>query len=786
MESSPGTSAYRHAVAQGHGRVFQAERDQHITEYHTHYHQDPHAALATAHPGPESVRVPLAPRLRSPVRDRRSLRRHLLDAAAGTSTTDSVHVVHGMPGCGKTAVAQSIFDEAVREHGVIGLWVNAAGASSLRAGMLSVALDRGAGQDEVDAAWARRRPPADLVWHYLDKSPGRWLLVLDNADDPALLEGGWLRTSSRGTTLVTTRHGRAPLWREADTHPLDVLDIPDAVEVLQDLAPGSHDRAALEALARELGCHPLALVLAGSFLGHQLLEPVSVDEYRRRLHDDPNTILDLGASPGERDVRRLISSTWQLSLDMLADQGNPEATTLIRLLSCFAADPLPVGLLTSDRLDVTALAQADPPLAGSRANHALHGLLEQSVVALLDVPGDPGREPVRCIQAHGLLLDSVSSRIPLDQRDHVLSAAATLLKQILAVRAGVYPDSQTVRLFVSHAIALVRRCAAGRSTSLAAALAVVRDLRTQTLDRGDYTTAHLLATAVCDTAADIGADSLTDRFELARALAGLGRFAEAAELHRSTLAHREEELGPTHPHVLDSAHALGLALYGLGAYAEDELHMGRAAEGRTEVLGSGHPDTIESVACLAEAIGEQERWAEAEALARPNLAVAEQSLGTEHPHTLISRITLAWVLSRRGPWSEAELLARSVIDGNEGNLGTDHPRTLAARDLLAGILLRQGRWNDAEEAARTVLAARERTLGPEHPHTLAIQARLARILTGAGLTTTAREISATALDAAARVLGPDHPIAQECRRAHREATAAPGPTPTDENEEQAQ
>ncbi|MFG2875129.1 tetratricopeptide repeat protein [Streptomyces sp. NPDC048337] len=708
----------------------------------------------------------------------------------GTDTPDSIHVVHGMPGCGKTAVAQSIFDEAVHEHGVIGLWVNAAGASSLRAGMLAVALDRGAGQDEVDAAWARRRPPADLVWHYLDRSPDRWLLVLDNADDPALLDGGWLRASARGTTLITTRHGRAPLWREADTHPLDVLDIPDAVEVLQDLAPGGHDRAALEALAHELGCHPLALVLAGSFLGHQLLEPVSVDEYRRRLRDDPNTVLDLGAFPGERDVRRLISSTWQLSLDVLADQGNPEATTLIRLLSSFSADPLPVGLLAAARLDLTALAQADPPLAGSHANHALHGLLEQSVVALLDVPGDPGREPVRCIQAHGLLLDSVWSRVPLDQRDQrdpILSAAASLLKQFLAVRAGVYPDAQTVRLFVSHAITLVRRCATVRSPSLTAALAVVRNLRTQTFDRGDYTTAHLLATAVCDTSADSGPEALTDRFELARALAGLGRFAEAAELHRSTLARREEELGPTHPDVLDSTHALGLALYGLGAYAEDELHMRRAVDGRTEVLGTGHPDTIESVACLAEAIGEQGRWAEAEALARPNLTVAEQVLGAEHPRTLISRITLAWVLSRRGPWSEAELLARSVIDGNERNLGANHPRTLAACDLLAGILLRQGRWSDAEEAARTVLAARERALGPEHPHTLAIQARLARILTGAGLTAAARDISATALDAAARVLGPDHPITQECLRAHQEAgSATPEPMTTEENGERGQ
>lgn len=770
--NSSDASVPRTAVSD-HGRLFRAERDQHITEYHTHIAATLGALGDQQWAGPDSVRVPLAARMHSPIRDRRDLRRALLAAVLGSEPEpQGIHIVHGMPGCGKTAVALTVFDEAVGGHGITGLWVNASSTTSFRAGMLAVASDRGASQDEVDAARVGRRPAADLVWHYLDRSAERWILVLDNADEPAIFqEPGWLRSNPRGTVLVTTRHGAAPLWHGAASHPLGVLDVSDAVDVLLDFQVGDTDLAALEQLAHSLGCHPLALMLAGTYLGQQVLEPVTVRDYLQRLRHDPSTVLDLGAEPGERDLRRLISSTWQLSLDALHRQGLPEATTVLRVLSCYAPDPLPVGLLTPSRLDATALAQADPPLAGGRANAAVRGLKSQSLISLQDVPGDSGRPTVRTVQAHALLLDTVAARIPLDQRDTVLTAAAELLSQLLATSDDQYIDSQSLRLFAPHATALLRRSASTSSRALAPALAVVRGLRLQSYARGDYATAHALGeAAAAATRDDATPDALADRHELARTLTGVGRFAEAADLHQETLDTRQALLGADHPDTLASAHALGLAFYGLGRFAEDEQHMRHAADGRHRVLGPEHPDTLESRACLSDAIGEQGRWAEAEALARPNLALSERALGAEHPHTLQSRIALAWVLSRNDQLDEAETLARATVTGGEHVLGPEHPRTLNAQDLLAGILLRQGNWPEAEHIARSVAEARERILGPEHPHTLAIQTRLARILVGAGHPRQARDLVAHTLAASTRVLGPEHPGTLSCREVYELAT----------------
>ena len=611
------------SVVEDHGRAFQAMGDQVITEYTVNI-AAPSSGDSLAWPSPESVRTPLTAALGSPLRDRSELQRLLLHAASGAlPTTGGVHVVHGMAGCGKTALARTVFDTAVTEYGVVGLWVTASGIASFRSGMLAVAHDRGASQEEVDAARSGRRPAADLVWHYLDRSPEPWLLVIDNADDPAVFQDGvWLRQSRNGTVLITTRHGNAPVWRAARRHRLDVLEVSDAVQVLQDLAGVAEEPDAWAQLAQRLGCYPLALSLAGSFLGRQLLEPVTVDEYLQRLDEDPS-VLDLGADPGEQDARRLTATTWQISLDALARQGVPEATTLLRLLACFAPDPLPVGVLAPGRLDAAGLRQADPPLAGARANAALEGLISKSLAALVTTPAEDDLPAVRSVHVQRLLLDTVAARTPPAQQSLLLRCAADVLHQLLATGAEGYVDARTLRLFTPHAIALLRRTATHASHPADTALAIVRGLRDQTYDRGDYAAAHTLAQeARRVTTGALTAESLTDRHQFGRALSALGRFQEAANAHDATLRDRAELLGSEHPHTLDSAYELGICLYGLGRWADDEQHMRRAAEGRQRVLGRDHPDTVLAYSCLAEAIGQQERWTEAETLARANLQVS--------------------------------------------------------------------------------------------------------------------------------------------------------------------
>ncbi|NUQ98102.1 MAG: tetratricopeptide repeat protein [Streptomyces sp.] len=788
MREHPDAPQVNHAlraVSDGHSRVYQAVGNQIIVEYAVHQSEPPAPGAGLGWASPESVRTPLVAPLSSPLRDRVDVRDALLRAIADPVTaTNGLHVVHGMAGSGKTALSQTVFDEAVTSHGVVGLWVNASDRSSFRSGMLAVAHDRGAAQQEVDAAREGRRPDADFVWHYLDRSPEPWLLVLDNADDPSVFRhGAWLRSSSRGIVLVTTRLRDSAIWRRAAKHQLDVLDVSYAVDVLRDLVVSTEDTAKLELLARRLGCHPLALSLAGAYLGRQLLEPVSVDEYLKRLDADPS-LLDRGAEPGEQELRRLITRTWQISLDTLTEQGNPQATTLLRLLSCFAAAPLPVGVLSPTALDGTGLPHAVPSLTGEHANLALEGLKTHSLVSLINADAGTERAAVPSVQAHPLLLETVASRIPLDQRALLLESAAALLRRLLSTDSGRYVDPHTLRLFTPHASALLKHTAAHRAeAATASALAVVRDLRDQSYVRGDYATARVLADdAVHVTDGQGSAEALTDRHERGRVLTALGHFDEAATVHRATLEAREALLGPEHPDTLDSAHALGISLYGLGRWAEDELYMSRAADGRALVLGATHPDTIDSRGRLAEAIGQQRRWDEARQLAAENLTVSERALGDDHPHTLLSRIALAWVLAGIGEWEEAEVHTRATLEGSERILGVGHPRTLAARQRLADVLSRLGQWTQALEAAQAVRAVRQQVLGPEHPHTLSIGIVLTRILRSTGHIAEAEELAARTLEVCIRVLGDDHPDTLACRTEYEAALAVSGGTPVHSRE----
>ncbi|WP_063750626.1 tetratricopeptide repeat protein [Streptomyces roseochromogenus] len=763
-----------------HGRLFNADRDQVNIEIgsYTAQYSPGGAAARREHVGPDSVRVPLAAASLTPIHDRHDLRRLLLRAACHPDASDSPVVVHGMGGCGKTAIVRVVFDEAVGQHGVIGLWVNASTAPTFREGMLAVAQDRGASQDEVDAARDRRRAAADLAWYQLERSSQPWLLVLDNADDPSVLgDEVWLRPTRRGTILVTTRFGTAAAWRRAERHHLDVLGLDDAVDVLIDLEVPS-DTAELEELARALGCHPLALVLAGSYLGRRFLDPVTVDEFLERLRNDPNATLDEAADPDERDLRRLISSTWQISLDALADRGLPEAITLIRLLSCFASDPLPTGVLHPDRLRHTGLDRAEPPLPGQRAEAALRGLMSHSMVSVDDVPGDVGRPGVPCVQTHALLLDTVAARIPLDQREIILAAAATLLEDLLTREAGegLLIDAQSLRLFTPHVVALLERVVRARSAIAHRALALARYLRAQSYDRGDFATAHAVAKAVVDADGSLDApdtaESLADRYELGRILSALGRYEQAKDLLEEVLVAHEAEMGPDHLATLACAHELALVFYGLGAWSQDEHHMRRAVDGRSSALGLEAPDTIVSTACLAEAVGEQQRWQEAVGIARPNAERAARALGDEDPVTLTACHTLAWILFKSGQIDEARALVERILAVRGRLLGAEHPRTLTTRALLANILRSQQQWELAAQEALSVLEVRERILGAEHPHTLGLRNVLIRIRLGAGDLDAAVALAEANLEACHRVLGDDHPDTASCRQALQEAHTA--------------
>ena len=754
------------AAAYGQGRIFQSERDIQITEHH--HHGD--AATPAPPTGPASVRVPLSAPLRATLRDREELRAELL---AALESGGGVHVLHGFGGCGKTAVARWLFDETTPTR--VTLWVDASTESQLRDGMLAVAADRGATPEEVRAAQEGRRAAADLVWQRLDASPEPWLLVLDNADDPRALRDGWLRASANGTVLVTSRQAVDAAWTDtgARMHRVDVLPAVEAAQLLHDLAPGDHQPQATLRLAQRLGFHPLALTLAGGFLAQQLLESWTIEEYLEQLGEDPVALLDRGAGL-ESGARERLSRTWQLSLDALARRGLPEAMALLRLLSCLGHAPVPVGLLAPSAV----LAVGVPGLAAERVEAGLRGLLSASLVDLIEVPGYAGGRPVRCVTTHGLLLETVATGVPPEQRAELYAAAAGL------VNGAVARDGNTgqARLLEPHLLALL-----DNSLTAGAVLGAARQVRDAHDTGGLWADALPFAAGAAKATSPEGratdAEAVTDVLVLGTTMHMSGDFAGAVPVLVEAL-NAATTWADEAPLLLAQARFEVARVHGKRGHYSEALRFAREAhETRHRILGPSHADTAAAVYLQVEYHFLMGQHGSAVRLARHLMAVLPDLHGERSGEvTAISHLSSAVamreaLLAARSPrgvvddelrtlsWDQVREWSERALHAYIAQFGPSHLLTTTARHNFAVVTWEHGDRERAVAEIRGVLDLRGAQLGEDHPFTIQATADLARMLALRGDTEEATRLADRAHADALRVLGPDHFITGLCRHA---------------------
>lgn len=688
--------------AEDHGRVYQSHGDQHISEHH-HYNDD-----GPDNGGPDSVRRPAVGRLPVALRDRSEVMERLRTSMR-TERGGQVYVLYGMGGSGKTAVACALFQEVTAEAGRVGLWVNASDRASLRAGMLAVAADRGADDSELLAARNGLRPAADLVWRYLDRSAEPWLLVLDNTDEPEILrDGDWLRTSPRGTVLVTTRRAAARWWPGAELQYIGVLPREDAALVLRDLAPHSGTTEQAARVADRLGRLPLALTLAGGFLSRQVIDPWTMDAYGDQLDSDERVqLIDRGADAlSEADPRHLVGLTWQLTLDAFEARGLPEAAALLRLLARFAAEPLPLALL--NHADIGAV------LPRARTETALRALLDQSLSELVDAAG------TRCVQSHGILLDSVSAATPADLVPALDTTAVRLLDAAVPAVPDAGPHDPRLRLLVPHALALLGHVG---ESSAADALAVTTRLAVALHRTGDYVSARETARNAADLAQrHLGVDHravLAARSRAGRALFRLGRYAEAEAVLRAVRDTQERLFGADDPDTTDSGYGLQLVLANLGRREEAVALLRDTVAGRRSALGAAHPLTLRARAGLLEMLPAAEVVTEESGALLSLPSECERVLGPDHTVTLGARHNHAWALYLLGRFDEADREIRQVAETYERRFGPEYPIVLAARQLLSRTRAALGHREEGIALMTDVVERRDRGLGPEHPFTVA-------------------------------------------------------------------
>jgi CRP-like cAMP-binding protein/tetratricopeptide (TPR) repeat protein len=686
-------------------------------------------------------------------------------------------VVAGMGGLGKSTVALTAARMA-RERGYRVWWVRAADTAQLTSGMLEVLRELGAPELVTVPVREGARSAPERTWQFLngDHAGGRrWLLVFDGADNPTVLAGadagtpadgtGWLRPDPAGMVIVTTRIRDPRVWGTGVTlRELKPLDDEAGAEVLRDLAPEVADPGGHEAreLSRRLGGLPLALHLAGAYLGSPFARWSTFAGYREALDgvELPAALTDIEEQGA--DIHANVQRTWDLSLDALAAEGRPQARPLLLVLSCFApATPIPAWLLQLPPL-AALLASADDRAERHDLRAGLQGL---SRTGLIDVASSGSQAGVQAVAVHPVVADANRIRLAASAAAERAAVQETVVALLEAATAGLDParpgDWPTWRRLRAHMNAVIDLLADVLDPAVLARLLTVSAVGTEALlGAGRLAAAGKLAQASVAAATFLPADdpaAMTARGYLARTLVRRGRSADAETIYRELLADRIRVQGEDHLDTLSTRHDLAAALGVRGRFGEAEQLYRRLLGDDDRLRGLDHRDTLAARYSLARMIGLQGRYAEAEKLGREVLDAQRRVLGPDHPDCLASRQHLARLAGKAGRLAEAEAMYRGVLADRRRVLGDDHPDTLATRHRLARIVGQRGRYGEAEALCHQVLADRRRLLGEDHPDNLSTRHRLAKMLGLQGRYADAEPMFRQVLAARRRVLGAEHP-----------------------------
>ncbi|HEY0739721.1 MAG TPA: tetratricopeptide repeat protein [Herpetosiphonaceae bacterium] len=581
------------------------------------------------------------------------------------------------------------------------------------------------------------------------KEPILRLLVFDNCEDEALLHQWQPRHGGCRVLLTSRRHHWDPTFG-VQTVPLDVLPRAESIALLCQLCPNLRaDDADLQAIAETLGDLPLALYLAGSFLGkyRHVLTPA---QYLQRLHTptilDDRSLQAAGLSP-TLHVQH-VARTFEQSYAQL-DPAAPIDAVALRLLAhaaCFApAEPIPRALL----LETLTLPEDD--VEGTL-------LAEDALTRLIDL-GLLDSDAAGNLRLHRLVVAFIRAVLAHDTAQAAVEATLLRVTETLNEQRNhrrlltVQPHLR----FVTEA-ALPR--ADARTADLCTALGGSLWLQAVLPEAQSYLEQAL---AICERL--FGPDHpKTARClnVLSAVLYEQGQHRAAQRYQEYVLTIRQRVLGPEHGDTAGSLHNLGLTLSAQGQYAEAQGYLEQAVATQQRAFGAEHPNTPRFLNSLGEVLRMQGRYAEAQGYLEQAVAIQQRAFGAEHPDTARYLNSLGEVLLERGQYAEAQGYLEQAVAICERVLRADHPSTAVYLNALGRLCQTQGQYAEAQGYLEQAVAIQQRAFGAEHPSTALSLTHLGLALSAQGLYAEAQGYLEQALAICERVFGPDHPDTARC------------------------
>ncbi|MFC4493089.1 tetratricopeptide repeat protein [Streptomyces ovatisporus] len=564
-------------------------------------------------------------------------------AVAEEGTALMGRVLTGTGGVGKTQLAAD-YARTAWENGEadVLVWISATTRAAVVAGYAQAGVELlGACPDDPEAA-AR----TFLAW--LEPKAGkemcRWLVFLDDVDDPAALRGLWPPNDPHGRTLVTTRRRDAALTGQGRRRVNVGLFTPaEASAYLSSVlaAHGHHEPTGeIDGLAADLGYLPLALSQAAAYIIDAALTCAA---YRRMLADRVRTLADLLPKPGALPDGQTTTAAaaWSLSVER-ADQIRPVglARPMLQLTAMLDPNGIPQTVLTSEpvRTHLTAhRAVAHRETAEVTTEDTAHALRALHRLSLIDHNPDA---PHQAVRVHQLIQRAARDTVTTEQ---LASLAHTAADALIAAWPAVERD-----------------------TALAQALRANTDSLIHAAEDALYRPkVHAVL------------------FRTGLSLGESGQAATARGYFHHLTAETRRRLGPDHPDTLTARHNLAHWRAEAGDAAGAAAAYEQLLSDRRRIQGPDHPDTLTTRSNLAHCRGQTGDAAAAATAYQQLLADRLRILGPDHPDTLTTRHNLARWQGMAGDAADAATTLEQLLADRQRIQGPDHPDTLTTRHELA-------------------------------------------------------------------------------------------------------
>jgi tetratricopeptide (TPR) repeat protein len=671
--------------------------------------------------------------------------------------------VHGLGGLGKTALAIEYAHAFAHEYGG-GRWqVRCEGRGNLAAAIatLSPALAvEFTDAEKRDSELQLQRVLAELHVLANAREPHRCLLLLDNVDQPKLLEpaqsqrlpaADWLHV------IATTRLGESELYgSHQDRAFLSVDELPEAealalIESFQPGGkfPGDTERIVAGEIVRLLGGFTLAVEATAAYLG-QFAGDVTCAGFLARLKKDGLQGLEGAAhetTEGLRHDEKSLTATLQPTLERL-NEAEKLALTFAALLPADQIALTWIRTLVAERF--TELGRDSEPGHPDPWQSLLRRLFGRRLW-----------QPTEAKDVDGELLVARMHRLLQELLKNSAGAFVETFEQELLVhlkaRARFLWDGWVQH---EHRWELVPLAACARQwlDREGDAGALLGSLVGVTLRKlGNFTESERLLRRSFEATHPDNPEYPTRLTNLAQVLQDTNRLAEAEPMMRRALEIDADRFGPYHRQVAADLTNLAQLLQDTNQLAEAERMMRRALAIDEHNQGPKHLDVGRDLNNLARLLKDTNRLAEAERMMRRALAIVEHNLDPKDLEVAICLNNMAQLLKVTNRLADAEPLLRQALEIHEHSYGRDHPNVAISLNNLGQLLQDTNRIADAEPMMRRALEINESSYGPNHPSVAESLTSLAGLLRAKSLPAEAEPLLRRALEIDEHSYGPDHP-----------------------------